>query len=121
MKCACAPRMTSRLFIQKPNDGATKDAAGLINLSDDANWIAVGDRACHVFTRGGSERWRFNQVAAEVERIVQFQYSPLTKQIQPRWRLRKRDGGTWKAWDIATAFVVDDARKIVEVHCTEAV
>lgn len=124
MTCACPampPRMTSRLQIQKPNDGATPDAAGHVELSDDANWISVGSRPCNVFTRGGSEKWRFNQVSAEISRIVHFQYGPLAKQIQPRWRLRKNDSGTMKAWDVATAFIVDDAKKIIEVHCTEVV
>lgn len=121
MKCECSPRMRNSLTIQAPNDSATAGASGHIDLSNDANWLTKDTRKCHIFTRGGAEKWRFNQVEAEVSRIVHFKYGPLTRQINPRWRLVYRDGSTDKKWDIATAFDVDGQHKTIEVHVKEVV
>jgi len=121
--CACDSigKLRHRVTIEKPNPSATADAAGHIDLSDNANWIPVASRKANILTRGGSEKWRFNQVTAEVTRMFQLRSDPATRRIQPRWRIKWFQDGTAKYADIATAFDVDGAKKIVEVHCTEVV
>lgn len=111
--------MKSRVTIQAPKDTATPGAGGHIDLSDDANWLTKDTRKCSIFTRGGSEGWRFRQVEAEVSRIVELKRDSLTRQITPRWRLLYQDGATTRKWDIATAFDVDDQHKTIEVHVKE--
>lgn len=113
--------MKSRVTIQAPNDSATPNARGLIDLNDDANWITKGSRRCNIYTRGGTERWRFNQAAAEVERQLEMNRDSLTRQINPRWRLLYQDGSTTRKWGISKAVDVDAMHKTIMVDCTEFV
>ena len=113
--------MKNRVTIQEPDPNATAGDGGTVDLSVATNWRDKDSRPCHIFTRSGAEKWRFNQVSAEISRIVHLHRDSLTRQITPDWRLKFMDGATAKYWDIATAFDVDEAHKTIEVHCTEVV
>lgn len=123
MKCDCTPfpRLKHRVTIIRPDPNAVKDDGGQIDLSDDANWIKVGERKAQIITRGGTERMRFGQIAAEVNRIFVLRSDKLTRSIQPTWRIKHLQDGTFKVTDISAAFDVDADRRSVEVHGTEIV
>lgn len=117
MKCACpanAPRMASRLTIQKPS--TTPDSAGHVDLSQDSNWIDVGSRSCNILTRGGRESRVFDQVQADVSMIVEMNRDSLTKTIIPKWRLKL---GT-RRFNITAAYDVDEQHRTIRIEATEA-
>lgn len=119
--CEAMPRYPHWVLVQKPNDSASTNAAGHIDLTDNANWLPVAKLKCRIITRGGAERWRFNQVAAEVSRIVEIRSNKTARTIQSRWRLKFIEDGRVRIFDIEAAFDVDGNKQLVEVHCTEAV
>lgn len=106
-------------MLQKPKDSATADAAGHIDLSDDANWITVGKQWAKIITRDGAERWRFKQVEAEVNRIVEMPCNSITSAMTPRWRLKHQEGSRTITSDVAYAVNKDSGDITIQVGCKE--
>jgi head-tail adaptor len=103
--------------IEKPNPSATPGADNRVDLTLNSNWIPVNSRAATFKTRGGTEGRIFNQVQAEVSHIIEMRSDPLTRQINPTWRLRYRQ----QVFNIVAAFDVDMRKKIVRIHAIEVV
>lgn len=127
MKCACPPRLRHRVTIERPKSSATVGAGGLIDLTDDANWEEYARPYANILTRGGpggpggSERWKFNQAVADVDRIFVMRSSVSTRGIKPQWRLTFMQDGVRKVAGISIVFDVNGERQWVEVHTTEVV
>lgn len=103
-----------RIAIERPS--TTPDAAGHVDLADDANWDEVGKCWSAMTTRGGREARVFDQVQADVSHIIEMPYNSLTKTIVPKWRLKM---GT-RRFNITAAYDVDEQHRTIRIEATEA-
>lgn len=124
MGCGCSDkhqrRMRNRVTVQKKDPNATAEASGHVDWSNDSNWIPVGNFRCHIITRGGRERWRFNQVEPTVERMIEFRSNKTTRLFTPEYRCKFKQDDRTLVWEFVAAFDRDADRQYVEVHCTSA-
>ena len=113
--CDARPRYPKWLTIEKPS--ATKDAAGHVDLSVDSNWSQIHKIKGRFITKGGREGRIFDQVHADVTHVIETRSTAFSRTLIPKWRL-KMDG---RKFNIAAAYDVDEARKIVRIEAIEAV
>lgn len=105
--------MTHTLVVERP--GATRDDAGQVDLTDDANWSAAGRIRGRFITKGGSEWYAFKQTQATTTAIIETPSTSISRSIEPSWRLKMGS----RAFDITAAYLVDEIGKLVRIEVTE--
>lgn len=107
------PRYPHTLTVEMP--GTIRDAAGQVDLTDDANWTTAGRIKGRFITKGGSEWYSFKQTQATTTAFIETPWTTISRSIEPSWRLKM--GG--RVFDITAAYRVDEVGKIVRIEVTE--
>lgn len=117
MKCDCpeTPVFRHTLTVEKP--GTTVDAAGHVDLTDDANWVTVGNVRASFKTKGGREWFVFKQTQAETTLVADMPATTISRAIIPKWRLRF---GARKM-EVVASYLIDETGQIWRVEVKEKV
>ena len=119
MKCACPEVATKRfrwtVAVQSPS--GTPDAHGHVDLTDAANWTALGNIRVNFITQGAREKFTYDQTHAEVTHMLETRSTTLSRSIQPDDRVIF-DGRTF---NVTGVYDVNEERQVVHIMLTEKV
>ena len=92
----------------------TTDTAG----QSVASWVTRFKRWVALIPRGGSERWLFEQVRAEIDHILHCDWDATLSEISPAtWRIKYGS----RLMNIDAIFDPDGTRKTLRIFATEVV
>lgn len=111
--CESIPTYTHTLTVQQP--GTTVDAAGHVDLTDNANWTTLGQIRARFITKGGRESFVFKQTKAETTHVLMAPSTTLARSLDPAWRLTM---GT-RVFQITNANDVNEMNREVIIEVTE--
>lgn len=112
-----AGELQHEVALQRPNDAATTDDFGDIDLSNDANWTTVATRRAKIEPVGGGERFAGGQVQAGITHVVSLWWDPAIASVKSRWRIVH---GSRKL-HVDRAYTVGERARQIECHCQEKV
>lgn len=107
----------TKFTLQKQKATATPDAAGHVNLSDDAKWEDVTTRYFSVMPQSGREYYRAQQTESNLTHLLETHYDDETSLINPKYRLRIT--GTDRYLNVVSAINVEESNRIIRVSCIE--
>lgn len=113
----CLSHYSKKVTVQKLDPNASADAHGVVDQTNDANWITHCKLWCAVQSKGGREFWKVDQVNADVSHAWRTQYSSEANAITPEMRL-SYDGGIY---EVASVVNVDLADHEIEIQTVRAV
>lgn len=107
------PRYIHTLTVEKPKTVA--DDAGFIDLTEDSNWVTVGQIKANIITKGGAESYVFKQVQATTDMVLKSPSTTLSRSLDPSWRLRFKE----RKLNIVAAYLINETGKVVQIEVQE--
>ena len=83
-----------------------------------ASWVTRFSQFVAMIPRGGSERWLFEQVRAEIDNVIHAEWNQRLADISPAtWRIKKGS----RLMNIDAIFDPDGNRRSLRIFATEVV
>lgn len=120
----CPPRCgktRKRLTIERLKSGATVDAQGHVDKTDDSNWETYIQRNAWPQTRAGNETEQGDQLTAMRTSVWSLWYDTRAANITSQMRVKLPYNGSTRTLNISAVIDVDYAGEVIELHCTENV
>lgn len=103
-----AARLSNRVIVKRPNENATADAGGQIDLSDETNWRIACQRWCQILPRGSREFQRQNQIGEDVTHLIRFRYDNESKKFKTTWKIAETVGSVTRHINFAGPGIDED-------------
>ena len=102
-----------KITVEQVNPNASGDANGVVDQTDDDNWIRFAQRWATVFNKGGREVYRAQQVQTNASHVVRMPFDSLAETITTEMRIVH---GGQKLNVISVSDVIGDRREL-EIVC----
>lgn len=112
------PKLTKRVTIERLKDSAVVDGSGNVNEKLDSNWTPFASSLrVEIITKGSREFFRGQQVGEDITHQITMRYSPKTKQITTKMRVRFE--GRKLAISQPPVNIDEDKRGFIRMACKE--
>jgi len=102
-----------KIIVEQVNPNASGDANGVVDRTDDDNWIRFAQRWATVFNRGGREVYRAQQVQTNASHVVRTPFDSLAETITTEMRIAY--GG--QKLNVISVSDVTGERRELEIIC----
>lgn len=80
--------LNNRVLVKRPNENATRDAGGDVDLSDEGNWRIECQRWCQILPRGSREFQRQQQIGEDITHLIRFRYDNQSRKFKTTWKIQ---------------------------------
>lgn len=115
MTCCIAKPMGRAKTYTLEQPAGTADDGGHVDLTDNANWVPLGDVKVWFLSQDSREFYREQQVQSNITHVAQCRYSARTSAIKPVHRLRNGS----RVLQVFGAYNVGEANKWIRLRLVE--
>ena len=105
-----AREFNRKFMLQKP--AGEEDRGGHVDLTDDGNWMNLGEYWLKLYSQQSREFYRSQQGQSETTHVADVKYSNVTAALNPS--MRWNDGQ--RTLRIMAAFDPDDNREVIQMR-----